>query len=157
MEFWISLLLFYLLFCCGQTGLAIGLALIVLFLCAITESWWLLWTLLVLLVLVVLCLFPKTRCKKQTEKTFVKRKRKNEVNKRVLLKLAKRMPAGRLPSHTISQSDVANIVTEEQWDIYIDWFRKFAGKYVVIGDNAIRAKGKPAKSKLVNLIKTKQV
>lgn len=42
MGHFLALLLFFLLFACGPVGMVIGLILIILFLCMITESWWIL-------------------------------------------------------------------------------------------------------------------
>lgn len=146
-----ALLLFFLLFGCGEIGLIIGVALIVLFLCAITESWWIL---LVILAIGVGCYLDNKRKASAyaigNEDNAPKTLEMNDENIILLVRLVRRMPDdGR---HSISQSNVADLATVEQFDLCKDWFSKNADEYVIIGYNTIRARGKEEKIKLTNLL-----
>lgn len=74
----------------------------------------------------------------------------NDENIILLVRLVRRMPDdGR---HSISQSNVADLATAEQFDLCKDWFCKNADEYVLVCYNTIRAKGKAEKIKLITLL-----
>lgn len=74
----------------------------------------------------------------------------SDKNIDTLVKLAGRLPCdGR---HYISQSNVADIVTPEQWDFCVKWFRTNAVGLVVVRYSTIRAKYAAEKTELKKIL-----
>lgn len=151
MGHFIALLLFLLLFASGDIGLIIGLALIFLFLCAITESWWILLVIILIFLTVGLAINfdskQKTRHKVGKQNNTTKELELNDENIILLVRLVRRMPDdGR---HSISQSNVGDLATSKQWNLCMEWFSRNANNYVIINHNTIRAKGRAEKVKLI--------
>lgn len=153
------ILLACLLFASGDIGFFIGVLLIVVFLCAVTDSWWILLTVIsvIVAIAIIIHIYDKRHKRIHDDTRESKKHSKplnfpkiNDKNIDTLVKLAGRMPCD--GKHSISQSNVADIVTSEQWYFCIGWLNENANEYVVIESNNIRAKGAMEKTILINLL-----